>query len=84
MLVPNETNLDSVRIDDDETTERLGVILSHRELWCLTNASPFPVTVDGEDAPFSVARPIDSTVIIDVGGSWFRFVPETNGDAVPG
>ncbi len=83
-LVPNEANLEPKRFNDEEATERLGLILAHHHLWCLTNASPFPVTVDGEKAPFSVARAVDQSVIIDVGGSWFRFVPETDGDAVPG
>lgn len=74
MLVPNENHLEPFRLDDDEATDMLGLILAHRQSWCMVNVSPFAVTVDGRNAPFSVARTIDPTVIIDVGGSWFRFV----------
>ncbi len=83
-LVPNEMNLEPERFDDEEAADQLGLILAHHQSWCLTNASSLPVSIDGENTPFSVARAIDRSVIIDVGGVWFRFVPETNGDAVPG
>lgn len=75
MLVPNEINIGSKRFDDEEAAEQFGLILAHHDTWCLTNASSLPVSVDGENAPFSVARAIDRSVIIDVGGLWFRFVP---------